>query len=130
VSAARPSLFGPIALIALGVLILIHNLVDDYSLWTPLLDYWPWFLVAWGGLHVTQHAVALANGSPGPRRLGGGAIIVALLICAAGEAGRSIRANDGIILRGFGVQVRLRDKAFRSRPADGLPERARPHESP
>jgi hypothetical protein len=116
VSARRRSIAGPIALIGLGALLLAHNLLNDYSVWTPLLDYWPWFLVAWGGLHVVQHLIARANGSAGPRRLGGGAILVALLICAAGLTGRSIRENDGIILRGFGVQLRMRDRAFRVVP--------------
>lgn len=126
---ARRSIAGPVALIALGALLLVHNLVDAYSVWTPLLDYWPWFLVAWGGLHVLQHVVARANGSAGPRRLGGGAILVALLICVAGLTGRSIRENDGIILRGFGVQVRMRDSAFRA-PLPSQPDRPQPRETP
>jgi hypothetical protein len=123
---ARFSLFGPIALIGLGVLILIHNLVDGYSFWTPLLDHWPWVLVAWGGIHVAQHAIARANGSAGPRRLGGGALFVALLICLIGETGRSIRAHDGVLFRGFGVRVQMRDSAFRSLPPEAEPERSTP----
>lgn len=114
----RPSLFGPLALIALGVLLLVRNLVGGYSLWTFVLDYWPWFLVAWGGAHVVQHLLARSRGVPGPPRMGAGAVAVALLICLAGWGGRAVRANDGILFRGFGVRMQVREPAFRQPPAD------------
>jgi hypothetical protein len=106
------SLFGPVALIGAGVLLLLHNLVGGYSFWTAILDHWPWFLVAWGTFHVTQHALAHANDAPGPPRLGAGALALGLLICLAGGAGRAIRDNDGVVFRGFGVRVQVRDPAF------------------
>ena len=108
----RPSLFGPLALIGLGLVLLAHNLGVDVSVWAFVLDHWPWFLVAWGGAHAVQHLVARAQDSAGPRRLGAGAVLVALLICLAGETGRAIRDNDGVLFRGFGVRVQVRDPAF------------------
>ncbi|MEZ5363234.1 MAG: hypothetical protein R2748_13050 [Bryobacterales bacterium] len=108
------SIFAPLALIALGALLLAGNLIDGFSPWTPLLDGWPWFLVAWGGYHVVRQIVARAQGDPAPRRLGAGAVLVALLAASAGVAGRKIRENDGVLFRGFGVRVQVRDPAFRA----------------
>jgi hypothetical protein len=129
VSRPRSSVFGPLALIGLGVLLLLHNL-SGYSFWTPLLDYWPWFLVAWGTVHVIQQVIARSTGSAPPRRLAAGAVLVGLLICLAGVSARSIRANDGVLFRGFGVQVRVRDSAFRSPPETVRPQPPPPNESP
>lgn len=122
----RPSLFGPAALIALGALLLAHNLGWGPSLWTLALDGWPWFLVAWGGAHVVQHFVARARDVAGPRRLGIGAVLFALLVCLAGETGRALRANDGILFRGFGVRVQVKDPAFQRNPPAGRPAPSRP----
>ncbi len=116
VSAPRASVFGPLALIGAGVALLVHNLWSGVSLWTLALDRWPWFLVAWGLAHVAQHLLARARGGAGPRRLGAGAIVVALLICLAGQTGRAIRANDGVLFRAFGGGVQVREPAFRSPP--------------
>ena len=129
-TAPRRSLAGPLAVIVLGGALLANNLLPDFSLWTPALDYWPWLLVLWGGVHVIQHLVARANGSPGPPRLGPGAVVIALMICLAGSAGRWIRENDGVVFRGFGMRVQLRDSAFRSAPPPARPPLAAPHESP
>jgi hypothetical protein len=115
------SLFGPLALIALGLLLLVHNLAGGFSLWTFALDSWPWFLVAWGGAHVVQQLLARSRGIAGPPRMGAGAVAIALLICLAGWSGRAIRANDGIVFRGFGVRVQVRDSAFRRLPPDPSP---------
>lgn len=118
----RASLFGPVVLIALGLALLIHNLAG-YSVWTFALDYWPWFLVAWGGAHVVQHLVARSQGTAGPRRMGAGAVLVAVLICLAGVTGRSLRAHDGVLFRGFGVRVQVRDPAFNRQPPADTPPR-------
>ena len=126
----RPSLFGPVALIGLGVALLIHNLAGGYSLWTFLLDYWPWFLVAWGGSHIVQHLVARSQGLPGPGRMGAGAILIALLLSIAGQTGRAVRANDGVLFRGFGMRVQVRDPAFQRPPPAEAPPRPPSNDSP
>ena len=129
-TAPSRSIFGPLLVIGLGVVLLANNLLDDYSLWTPLLDHWPWVLVVWGGIHIAQHLLARSNGTSGPPRLGAGAVVVALLLCLAGSTGRWIRSNDGIVFRGLGVRVQLRDPAFRT-PLPPAPAPAdAPHESP
>jgi len=126
----RPSLFGPLALIALGLLLLFRNLVGGDPLWTFALDHWPWFLVAWGGAHVAQHLVARTRGVAGPPRMGAGAVVLAVLICFAGWSGRAIRANDGIVFRGFGVRVQVRQPAFRQPPANPVPPPSPAEERP
>ena len=124
------SIFAPIVLMALGALLLAGNLVEGFSAWTPLLDGWPWLLVAWGGYHFLRQTVAYTQGRPAPGRLGAGALLVALLAASAGLAGRRIRDNDGVVFRAFGVRVQVRDPAFRlPAPPAGAP--AQPtHESP
>ena len=129
-SQVRPSLFGPLALIVIGIVLLLHNLVPEYSLWAVFLDHWPWFLVAWGGAHLVQHLFAFTRGVSGPRRLGAGAVVFALLLCIAGQTGRAVRANDGVVFRGFGVRVRVSDPAFKRAEPPRDPSRAPSRDHP
>lgn len=50
----RSSLIGPVLLIVLGVIFLINNLKPEISLLRALGDYWPYLLIAWGGLRLLE----------------------------------------------------------------------------
>lgn len=66
---SRASLFGPIVLVGLGVLLLLSNLgIVNFNLWELIFRFWPLFLVAAG--------LDLLLG----RRANGGALVALLLI--------------------------------------------------
>ena len=97
----RRSLFGPCLLIALGALLLANNLVAEFSLIALFIDHWYWLLIAWGGFRIVEHSAARLRGRPGPAPLGGGAIVLALLLCAAGSAARGAANHEWRLFRGF-----------------------------
>ena len=80
----RPSAFGPVLLILLGIALLVNNYYDRFSLSTLLAEGWPWILVLWGGSWMAEDAIARSIYARQPRPLGGGALVVALLVCLIG----------------------------------------------
>src|SRR5262249_31108896 len=72
----RPrSIFGPLALITLGVLFLLRTtgLIAGSTMRFWFARYWPLLLVVWGVAKLIEHILARSKGEPTPR-LGGGAI--------------------------------------------------------
>ncbi len=80
----RPSAFGPVLLILLGSALLVNNYYDRFSLSTLFAEGWPWILVLWGGCWMAEDAIARSTYARQPRPLGGGALVVALLVCLIG----------------------------------------------
>lgn len=73
----RPrSIFGPLALITLGILFLLRttNLVPANTLRIWFAHYWPVLLILWGAAKLIEHLWARQRGEPTPR-LGGGSIV-------------------------------------------------------
>ena len=81
----RRSLFAPIFLMSLGAVLLAANLRSDLPFGRLFADYWPWILVAWGGFRVLEHLAAGVLGQRGPRRMGAGAVLLAILLCFVGS---------------------------------------------
>lgn len=80
----RPSVFGPALLILLGIALLLNNYYDRFPLSTLAAEGWPWVLVLWGGCWMAEDAIARSLYARQPRPLGGGALVVALLVCLIG----------------------------------------------
>ncbi|MDA1235179.1 MAG: hypothetical protein O3A53_10295 [Acidobacteria bacterium] len=80
----RPSVFGPALLILAGIVLLVNNYYDQFALSTLLAEGWPWVLVVWGGSWMAEDAVARSVHTRQPRPLGGGALVLALLVCLIG----------------------------------------------
>jgi hypothetical protein len=80
----RASVFGPVLLILLGIALLINNYYERFSLSTLIADGWPWLLVVWGGSWMVEDAIARSVYGRQPRPLGGGALVLALLVCLIG----------------------------------------------
>ena len=82
----RP-LFGPLVLIAIGILFLLRNLgivsVRSVALW--LAHYWPVILIVWGVAKLAEHLWAKRSGYPAPR-LGGGSIAFLIFFVLCGMA--------------------------------------------
>jgi hypothetical protein len=86
------SVAGPILLIALGVVFLLYNLRPEWPLFGWMALYWPWLLVAWGGLRLAEILVWAARSRPLPRAgLSGGEWAVVILLCLAGLAADALR---------------------------------------
>ena len=66
---SRPrSLFGPIFLIAIGVLFLLRSMgyISMRAFWPWFAHYWPVLLIVWGVVTLVEHLVARRQGRPRP----------------------------------------------------------------
>jgi DUF4097 and DUF4098 domain-containing protein YvlB len=90
--ARRGSIVGPLLLLALGVVLLIHNLRPDLSLWR-LLQYWPYLLIIWGAGRLLEYLLGRWTGRPIARTLTPGEVVLAVLICLLGSQWPAIRGR-------------------------------------
>ncbi|MBV9268984.1 MAG: hypothetical protein JO061_22630, partial [Acidobacteriaceae bacterium] len=81
----RPSIGGPLVLIAIGVLFLAHSLSPDFNIGAIISQYWPYFLILWGVLQLFEIFVrALGAGPIPPNGVSAGGWGVVLLIVLIG----------------------------------------------
>ena len=60
----RGSITGPLILIAIGVLFLLHAISPNFRIGEMLAQYWPYLLIVWGVIELIEIAFrALARGS-------------------------------------------------------------------
>ncbi len=83
----RRSLAGPIILIFIGCLFLLHNFGVHLPIWRAFGRYWPLLLILWGVIKLIEHASA---GRQGYRTsgIGAGSVFLLLLIIIVGVAAR------------------------------------------
>jgi DUF4097 and DUF4098 domain-containing protein YvlB len=91
----RGSITGPLIIIALGVLFLVHAISPDF----PLLDwigiYWPYLLIIWGVVALLEVAFRTLRRGPIPTNgVSGGAWFLVVLICLIGLAAFQMRKPD------------------------------------
>ena len=91
----RKSLFGPLLLIALGLVLLLAQLRPEVSPLRLFANHWPWILVAWGGFRLLEYITALVFRRPVPRELGLGAVLLTILLCLIGSAAHSRQQGGG-----------------------------------
>lgn len=89
----RRSLFGPVLLIALGIVLLAENLDPRFALLRLFATYWPWILIFWGGFRVIEFAAARLLERRAPEPLGGGAVILAIFLCLAGSLAHGLATS-------------------------------------
>lgn len=81
----RASLAGPLVLILIGVLFLMHAVLPDFRIGEVFRLYWPYLLIGWGVLSLIEIGIRFAMGSAIPvNGVGGGAWVFIVLICIAG----------------------------------------------
>jgi DUF4097 and DUF4098 domain-containing protein YvlB len=81
----RGSFIGPLILIAIGVLFLTRNLWPEIPLADLISRYWPFALIAWGGLRLIEILLAAIMSKPIPRNgISGGEWMLVFLICIIG----------------------------------------------
>lgn len=82
----RPrSLFGPLLLIAIGVLFLLRNfgVISSNAFWWWFSRYWPVLLIVLGLVRLAEYMWARSSGSP-PPRMGAAAIFLLVLFIMIG----------------------------------------------
>jgi len=105
----RGSLVGPLILMLVGVVFLLKNIRPDLPLFDMFMSYWPFLLIAWGGLRLAEILFLYFRGSNLPvSGVSGGewALVIILSIVGSSVWGvqRFSRDNFGKIRIG-GVEV-------------------------
>lgn len=77
----RQSLFGPIVLIAIGVLFLLRNRLPGFDAYRFLAHYWPALLIVWGLVRLVEHYT-----EPGSGGLTGGEVALLVVVVIFGLA--------------------------------------------
>ncbi len=79
----RGSLAGPIVLIVIGCLFLLHNFGVHLPIWRAFGRYWPLLLILWGVIKLVEHATASRQGYRATG-IGAGSVFLLLLIIIFG----------------------------------------------
>jgi DUF4097 and DUF4098 domain-containing protein YvlB len=83
----RASLIGPLVLIVIGTLFLLHNLWPGLSLLSTVGHWWPAALIGWGVLRILEIARWQSAGRPLPQNgLSGGEWTFIVFLCVIGSA--------------------------------------------
>jgi DUF4097 and DUF4098 domain-containing protein YvlB len=91
----RGSVAGPLFIIALGVIFLLHAILPRFELVDWLGQYWPYLLILWGVVALAEVCIRALRGAPLPRNgISGGAWFVVVLICLVGFTFFEIRQPD------------------------------------
>ena len=81
----RGSIAAPLLLIAIGVLFLIHAISPSFQIGEIVAQYWPYALIAWGGIGLIEISIRFLAGAPIPvNGISGGGWVLAILICIGG----------------------------------------------
>ncbi len=79
----RRSLAGPIVLIVIGCLFLLHNFGVRLPIWRAFGRFWPLLLILWGVIKLVEHATANRQGYRASG-IGAGSVFLLLLIIVFG----------------------------------------------
>ncbi len=83
----RASFVAPFLLIAVGLLFLMRNLYPDLPLLDYLAKYWPFLLIAWGGLRLLEIVYWAATSQPLPSHgVSGGEWVLVVFLCLFGAS--------------------------------------------
>jgi hypothetical protein len=92
----RTSIVGPLLLIAIGGLFLLDNLRPDISIWELAITWWPFLLIAWGGLRLIEILFWAARRGPLPARgLSGGEWTLIVFLCLFGSGAFAFHRHIG-----------------------------------
>lgn len=106
---AYGSLTGPLVLILVGVVFLIHALSPSFQIGDLIATYWPYILILWGTLQFLEVCFRFVTNRPLPvNGVSGGAWLLVVFICLAGLVTSEVRRpNNWWQLAGFekGIQA-------------------------
>ena len=95
----RISFVGPLVLIPIGVVFLVKNIRPDLPLFDLFMTYWPFLLIAWGGLRLMEVLVTHFRGGKLPEAgVSGGewALIIILSVVGSSVWGVQRFTRDGL----------------------------------
>src|SRR5437764_1649658 len=91
----RGSLAGPLVLIIIGLLFLIHAISPSFRIGELFAHYWPFLLIFWGLIQIGEISFRFLHGGPIPMNgISGGGWFFVLLLCLAGMATYEVRRPD------------------------------------
>jgi DUF4097 and DUF4098 domain-containing protein YvlB len=94
----RTSFTGPIVLIAIGVVFLIHSLSPDFRIGELLSHYWPYLLIGWGALQLFEICFRYLTDRPlPPNGISGLGWFAVVIVCLAGFSAFQIRQASPLI---------------------------------
>ena len=83
----KGSITGPLVIIAIGALFLVHSLSPELPVVDWFGHYWPYVLIIWGLVALLEVVVRYARGAPLPvNGVSGGGWFAVIVICVAGLA--------------------------------------------
>lgn len=88
----RSSIIGPMLLIAVGLLFLIHNTWPEVPIVELGSEYWPFILILWGGLRLMEILYWAMSGRPLPSSgISGGEWVFVIFLCLLGSSAYTAR---------------------------------------
>lgn len=91
----RGSVTGPLILIAIGVLFLLHAISPEFQIFDLLVRYWPYLLILWGVIQLVEVCARFAFSRPLPvNGISAGGWLLVVLICVAGLTMFEVRRPD------------------------------------
>jgi hypothetical protein len=83
----RGSVIAPLILIGIGALFLMRNVWPEIAIGELLSRFWPFILIAWGGLRLVEILFWAMTSKPLPRNgISGGEWVLVIFICVLGSA--------------------------------------------
>lgn len=83
----RASLTGPLVLIVVGAIFLVHAISPEFAIGDLFLRYWPYLLILWGAIAFIEVTIRFARSGQIPANgISGGGWVLVVFICLAGMA--------------------------------------------
>ncbi len=95
----RPSIFGAIVLLAIGVIFLLHNFYGDFSGWEFLYHWWPVFLILAGVAKLVDYEFDRRSGGSRPAGTQTLLILVLVLLVVGSIIAHHVRGS------GMGIEM-------------------------
>src|SRR3954466_10978516 len=108
----RRSIFGPIFLIGMGIVLLLvsSGRLSGREFFRIFADYWPLLLIVWGVIKLVEYMQAKRDGLPAPG-IGGGGIVLLIFLVVVGTAVSGIRRGmDNVDWNKVGDHVQFGDE--------------------
>ncbi len=116
----RSSFTGPVVLIAIGVVFLLHSLSPEFRIGDLLSSYWPYLLIGWGALEFVEVCIRFSSNRPlPPNGVSGLGWFAVVVICLIGFSAFQIRqASPWIRWAGFerGIRAFGEEREFSVNP--------------